>query len=178
MIDICLGTREMRNIPKDTIKKIDAIAKAAVPTDYEDWKLSMAPWSTTRGWRWLEDDVDKTLSFPVYMEGCKGPLCRRLKKDLPNNSLGEATAVYVFLKDIWPHLVPPETGDYITWEPHVGNGLDWVDDDQFVFTLYKFSAEERPIPIDIDLLEIIRKREVLADIFPIEPGFYTQSIFL
>jgi len=168
VIKLCLETKEVSAYSEEILKKIDETVRAARASDFEEWELSLAPWSPSRGWKWMDGE---NVELPVYMEGCKGPLCGKLKEFLPNNSLGEATAVYAFIRLIM--LCDEEESDFILHD-QLGKDLEIAGDD-VVFVLYKFPDWDEPMRIEIDFTEITHKREALDAALPMKSGFYTQS---
>ena len=168
MVKLCRGTVEVAALSDEILAKIDETVHKARCSDFEDWLMSMTPWSPTREWKLLDNDPT---NLPVFMENCKGPLCDALKKFLPNESLGEAVAVYAFIRMLM--LSEDDEGRYLLHD-QMGHNLDIADND-VVFVLHKFPDCDDPVRTNIDFKEIQRKHEILTEVLMMKPGFFTQS---
>lgn len=167
IIKLCLETKEMLSMSNQQLQDLNAIIEENSDFEDVDWELSLASWSPSRGWAWVDGE---DISMPVILSKCKGPVCNRLKESLPNNSLGEVTAIYCYIKHI---LCIDGEADGIY--ANLGKGLD-LSDDRIVLELYKFPESDEPTRIDIDFAELDRKRAALIAAFPdIDASYYSQA---
>jgi len=175
---LCLETKEMRAYSKETIDMIDEFAKTYEEATDDDWTLSIAPWSNEREWKWLgsasggEDDAAGTL--PVYMEKFRGPMSSKLRAILPGNILGEATALYTYIKMVSASGDEDEDEAECMLSNAFGKDLS-ISDGDVVFALFLFPDCAEPLKIDIDFDAIKRKLVILKQVLPTVDGFYTQS---
>jgi hypothetical protein len=164
--DVCLESKEMDGYSDEMIKRIDDTVRECSAEDIEDWRMMITPWSDSREWKWIDDEI---LHYPIYMQECSGNLCKKLKEFLPN-SLGEVTAIYACAKLLMGKSVEE-------MQPHLGDGLN-IYKDKIIITLCEFPGTQEPMHFCMHNVykEVMRKRNLLEiTINNMDPGVYFRS---
>lgn len=163
--EICLNTKEMGAYSDELVERIDDTVRVSKSEEYKDWKMAVAPWSSSRGWKWVDEE---DVNIPVYMQECSGDLCKKLKAFLPNSSLGEVTAIYAFVKMFMGY-----DGDPVLLAPHLGPGLN-VHCNNIAIDLYKFPRSNW-FCLGEAHAEAMRKYDILARDLSVTPGSFLRT---
>ncbi|MDR3539956.1 MAG: hypothetical protein P4L69_03160 [Desulfosporosinus sp.] len=174
LLKLCRSTAEISSYSPEILLQIDETARKASFSDLEDkWELALRPWSPTVGWQWLEG-ADKEVDMPVYLENCKGPLCDKFKAFLPNHSLNEVTAIYIFCRIMAICEDEDEDNTEHMMQYQLGSNLEFSDDN-IVFVICRLPDCDEPHSVDIGFFETGTKLSILGDIFRIPKKLYSQS---